>query len=142
VYLLDTDILSILQIDQGVECDRVRSHINDTDPRLVFVSIVSFHEQLLGWNAYLQRAKSLEGMVHGYGKFERLLLDFSRLNVASFDQQAASQYDQLKSQNTRIGTMDLRIAAVGLANDYTVVTRNTVDFKRVPGLRIEDWTAI
>jgi tRNA(fMet)-specific endonuclease VapC len=35
--------------------------------------------------------------------------------------------------------MDLRIASVELANDMTLLTRNTVDFERVPALRIEDW---
>lgn len=36
--------------------------------------------------------------------------------------------------------MDLKIAAIALANDATVLTRNMKDFSRVPGLRIEDAT--
>ena len=35
--------------------------------------------------------------------------------------------------------MDLKIASIALANDSTLLTRNTNDFQRVPGLRIEDW---
>ena len=36
--------------------------------------------------------------------------------------------------------MDLRIASIALAGDCTVLTRNLVDFQKVPQLRIEDWT--
>lgn len=141
VYLLDTDILSIHQRQQGQEYERVRRRLEAVDPTLVFVSIISFHEHVIGWNAYLQRAKKSAGLIHGYSMFERTLLDFSRLNLLSFDQEGAREYDRLKSQGLRVGTMDLRIAAIALANNFTVVTRNTVDFERVAGLRIEDWTS-
>jgi tRNA(fMet)-specific endonuclease VapC len=41
----------------------------------------------------------------------------------------------------RIGTMDLRIAAIALTHGATLLSRNLVDFKRVPELEVEDWTA-
>jgi tRNA(fMet)-specific endonuclease VapC len=40
-----------------------------------------------------------------------------------------------------IGLNDLLIASIALANDLTVVTNNNDEFKRVPGLRVEDWSA-
>ena len=43
-------------------------------------------------------------------------------------------------QKVRIGTMDLRIAATAISNGLILLTRNTVDFERVPGLTLEDWT--
>lgn len=53
--MLDTDILSIHQSERGDEYDRLRRRLDVVDQKLVFVSIISFHEQVLGWNAYLQR---------------------------------------------------------------------------------------
>jgi len=40
----------------------------------------------------------------------------------------------------RIATLDLRIAAITIANNAVLLTRNTSDFSRVPGLTFEDWT--
>jgi tRNA(fMet)-specific endonuclease VapC len=36
--------------------------------------------------------------------------------------------------------MDLRIAAIALTRQFTVLSRNLVDFQKVPGLLVEDWT--
>lgn len=38
-----------------------------------------------------------------------------------------------------IGTMDLRIAAIAIANEATLLSRNLKDFARVPDLKVEDW---
>ena len=46
---------------------------------------------------------------------------------------------RLRDQRIRIGTHDLKIASIVLAHDATLLTRNTVDFAKVPGLRIQNW---
>lgn len=46
---------------------------------------------------------------------------------------------RLASAGTPIGAYDLQIAAIALANNLTLVTHNTREFKRVEGLQIEDW---
>lgn len=45
-----------------------------------------------------------------------------------------------RRQQVRIGTRDLRIAALALSKNATLVTRNTRDFAKVPGLHIVDWS--
>lgn len=140
MLVLDTSILGILQRERGDEFKDVHQRLDAADPTTIFVTIVSFHEQAIGWNAYLHRARQSLNLIHGYAMFERLLTDFSRLNVLPFDDPAAAIFASLQKQRLRVGTMDLRIAAVALSRGFKVITRNTVDFQRVPGLQCEDWT--
>ena len=60
-----------------------------------------------------------------------------------FDYDAAEEYGRLRADLTKrgmiIGPNDLMIAAIALANDVKLVTHNTAEFSRVPGLTIEDW---
>ncbi len=60
-----------------------------------------------------------------------------------FADPSAEQYGlvraELKRQGRPIGANDLFIAATALAHDLTLVTHNTREFERVPGLRLEDW---
>lgn len=60
-----------------------------------------------------------------------------------FDDRCAAHYGRVRADLRRtgqtIGANDLMIAAIGLANDLTVVTRNVAEFARVPGLRYEAW---
>jgi tRNA(fMet)-specific endonuclease VapC len=61
----------------------------------------------------------------------------------AFDDAAAQEYGSIRAHlaglGTPIGPNDLLIAAIGLANGFTVVTHNTAEFSRVPGLPLEDW---
>lgn len=64
-----------------------------------------------------------------------------------FDSACVPQYarirEHLESQGIGIGigANDLLIAAIALTHDLTVVTHNSDEFNRVPGLRVEDWSA-
>lgn len=51
----------------------------------------------------------------------------------------ADRYDHLRSFRLGIGTMDLRIASIVLANNATLLTANLRDFRKVPDLAVENW---
>ena len=78
----------------------------------------------------------------GYDRLEHFFESFDSL---LFDDRAAVEYGvlrrQLESQGQPIGPNDLLIAAISLANDLCLVTHNVGEFRRVLGLRIEDWQA-
>lgn len=98
MYVLDSDIVSIIQDRRGSEVFKIEARLSKVDPLQVFVSIITFHEQTNGWNNYIRQARKSSGMVRGYQMFERLLSEFLRLNVLSFDDAAAKTFDEMKAQ--------------------------------------------
>ena len=65
---------------------------------------------------------------------------FAAALVMPFDIKASANFDDLVTQRVQIATMDLRIASIALSERFTLLTRNSRDFSKVPGLVIEDWT--
>jgi tRNA(fMet)-specific endonuclease VapC len=79
-------------------------------------------------------------VVRGYSMLARILRQFAKAPVLPFDAAAAAEFDELRAHGLRVGVMDLRIASTALSRGFVLLTRNTADFARVPGLVIEDWT--
>lgn len=140
MLILDTDHLSILQRG-GAGAARVRARLARHAPEEVATTIVTFEEQMRGWLAYLARARSLTQQVEAYGRLRTHLDHYRRIPVLDFDEQAAVHVQRLRKERIRMGAMDLKIAAIALAWEGTLLTRNLRDFGRVPGLGIQDFTA-
>ena len=140
MYLLDSDHLTILWYDQDKSYEALLSRLADHSDDQFAVSIVTVEEQLRGWLAYVAKATGVDGAIKGYSKLREVIQRFSEVNVLDYDIKAADVFVEMRSQGVRVGTMDLRIAAIAIANDLTLLTRNTIDFERVPNLRFEDWT--
>jgi tRNA(fMet)-specific endonuclease VapC len=140
MFLLDTDHISIEQKQQQPYYGQLLKHMQQHQPGSVFRSIVSFHEQIRGAHNLANQPKKPKALLHGYGLFKEYLEDYSRWQVLPFEHIDALMFDALMQKNIQIGTMDLRIAATALARNLTVVTMNFKDFKKVPGLQLDDWT--
>jgi tRNA(fMet)-specific endonuclease VapC len=67
----------------------------------------------------------------------------AQFSSVPFNDDAAEEYGKIRAHLASLGQMiganDLMIAAIALANGLTLVTHNTEEFSRVPGLRLEDW---
>jgi tRNA(fMet)-specific endonuclease VapC len=61
--------------------------------------------------------------------------------VLAFDEQAAVTLQPLRRARIHIGTMDLKIAAIALSHDATLISRNLADFCQIADLAVEDWTS-
>ena len=73
------------------------------------------------------------------------LIEFlAPIEILPYDDMAALQYGELRihleKNGTPIGSLDMLIAAHALSLKCTLVTNNEAEFRRVPGLRIENWT--
>jgi tRNA(fMet)-specific endonuclease VapC len=68
----------------------------------------------------------------------------SPLDIAAFDRDAAEAYGRIRAALERkglpIGAMDMLIAAHALSLSVSLVTNNEIEFRRVSGLRVENWT--
>ena len=66
------------------------------------------------------------------------LVEFFKLWVVlPFDAPAFDRFSELKQQKISIGTMDLKIASIAIANDVKLLTANTQHFEKIPGLKFQ-----
>jgi tRNA(fMet)-specific endonuclease VapC len=140
-YLLDTDHISFLQRRSGSEFTHLMIRMGQHSPVDFVLSVVSFHEQVLGAHSFINRARTNTDTVRGYALLSETLQGFAASPVLPYDTQAIAVFDELREQGVRVSTMDLRIAAIALSRNLVLLTRNISDFRKVPDLVTEDWTA-
>lgn len=134
LYILDTDHVSLHQRGEQTVLVRLQARTDDT----VGVTIITLEEQMRGRLAQLGQAGANLPFV--YDLLQATSAYFCSIPVLPFDSRAQQAYQQLLAQKIRVGTLDLRIAAITLANNGILVTRNRRDFERIPGLMLEDWS--
>jgi tRNA(fMet)-specific endonuclease VapC len=110
------------------------------DPKQVAATIISYEEQMRGWLSYLAKAQTIDKQVEAYSQLKRQLTNYCAIPILEFDRSAAQEFQRLKKLYPRLGTMDLKIAAISLVNQAVLLTRNSSDFGQIAGLNIEDWT--
>ncbi|MEZ4615362.1 MAG: type II toxin-antitoxin system VapC family toxin [Caldilineaceae bacterium] len=104
------------------------------------VTVITLAEQVQGRLATFRRARN-EAESSRMLQFLLQTIEFYQtIQVLPYDDKSAVEFERLRQLKIRIGTQDLRIAAIALSNQATVVTRNYRDFERVPELNITDWT--
>jgi len=139
MILLDTDHLSILLMPESVQHHALNARILGSAGQSVAIPIVSAEEQLRGWLAFINRFRDLHEQIAGYERLIKLFQELAARVIVPFDARAADECDRLRKQKIRIGTQDLKIAAITLVNDALLLSANLRDFQKVPNLRVENW---
>ena len=128
--MLDTNICIYLIKNRPVH---LRSRFQQYNIGDVSISSITLSELMVGVERNANRPQALHAL--------QLLLQ--SLSVVDFDAQAAYIYARirvdLEKRGLAIGPLDMLIAAHALSLGLVLVTHNTREFQRVPGLQIEDW---
>jgi tRNA(fMet)-specific endonuclease VapC len=133
-YLFDTDHLTLFQ--QGHALVGLRMALQPAGT--VGISVVTIEESLRGRLARLARAGDGPTRLRHYALLAATVQLFSQFPIVPYDQAAEDWFQQHRP--VRIGTQDRKIAAIALANQLILVTRNRRDFARVTGLALDDWS--
>jgi len=134
--ILDTDMLSLAQRADPVVINR----LNALPPKQRGITIISLEEQMRGRLAQIAHAKSGDQFLRAYSLLEQTHHRLCKIQRFPFDEKARRRFDELKRFKIRIGTLDLRIAAIVLERNAILVTCNRQDFAKIPNLEIEDWS--
>ena len=132
MYLLDTKICiyAINGRDPGLnQC------LFSIPPYEIFVSAITVGELEYGAAKSRWGARTRQVMHAFLANFS--ILPFTEEDAVLFGRLRA----QLTAMGTPIGAYDVMIAAQGIARDLTVVSHNTKEFSRVPGIILEDWVS-
>jgi len=129
-FLLDTDISIYLLKKTSPKAIREFEKLAPGD---VAISTITVSELYYG----AEKSKQVQRNLDAIENF------ISPLVILNFDKTAAVHYGRVRKHleltGKIIGQMDMQIASVGLASNLIVVTNNVREFKRVPGLRVENW---
>ncbi len=136
-YILDTDTLSLYQHGLPPLLARVDSH----HPGEMAITVISVEEEITGWYSLLRKVRSQDEVVRAYDRLSGAIPLLARWRILSMTRDALTRYDALRRMNLNVGKMDLKIAAIVLESGGTLVSRNLRDFRRIPGLLVEDWAA-
>src|ERR1700676_955705 len=131
-YLLDTNICIYIRQKRP---EQVLRRLRKLRPGEAVLSVITYGELLYGAAKSVRRTEALERL-HELVHF----LPAMALPEAAAETCGALRAD-LESKGEMIGNNDLWIAAHALAAGLTLVTNNEKEFRRVRGLKLENWTA-
>lgn len=129
-YMLDTNIC-IYCIKHKPE--QVFLRLQEHDPSEICISAVTYAELVHG----VEKSQAVEK--------NRLALTLllANIEILDFDTKAAECYGEIRADLEKRGTpirpLNMMIAGHAKSLDYTVVTNNTKEFRRVQGLKLENW---
>lgn len=106
------------------------------------IAIVTVEEAIRGQLSTIRQAEAGRGKVSlpdAYDFLREAIEDVGSLRILAYTPAAHTLFLAWRAAKIRIGTQDLRIAAIAFAHSATLVTRNARDYRQVPGLALDVW---
>lgn len=138
MILLDSDHVSVLIDPRHSLRTRLLERL-DAATDNIGLPIVVVEEHLRGWMAAIHRARDVHRQMVPYLRLAKLIDFVGHWPMIQWNEPAADFYLQMRSSKLRLGTQDLKIGAIAMANDALLLSANLRDFERIPRLRVEDW---
>jgi len=134
--VFDTDTLTHFLHGRARVVERARQSSEE-----ITITIVTQIEVLQGRFASVLKADDGEQLLLAYHRLVDSEKDLREFRILGVDEAATANFDRLRQDKKfkRIGRADLLIASITMANRAKLVTRNEGDFRRIPGLMIENW---
>lgn len=136
LFALDSDTISLLR--EGNTAVSARVAIQPANS--ISVPVIVIEEVLSGWYTLIRKAKTPRQVAFGYDELASAVTLLSGIQILRFTEPAILRYQHLSKAKLNVRGDDLRIAAIALEHNATVVSRNIRDFNVVPGLTVEDWS--
>jgi tRNA(fMet)-specific endonuclease VapC len=118
----------------------VRARATNFEAEQLSVTIITVEEILTGWYGQIRRAKNDEQTLRAYASLQQAVEFLGRVRILPLDENALELFHAFRKGKYRIGSNDLKMAAIAKRNGVTLVTRNLRDYKRLPGVKLEDWS--
>ena len=140
MVILDTDHLTVIQRKTQPIYTILSTRLRHIAVGDLCTTIINVEEQMRGWLAVIARSKTVRQEITAYRHLHALFSFFGAVPVLEFDEPAAERFLLLRRSRIRVGSMDLKIAGIAISRGATLLSRNLADFRRVPGLIVQDWT--
>lgn len=133
MVILDTNHISILE-RRGPDANPLLLRLSEIPVSDVRVTVISYEEQIRGWTAAIAAAKNASAQVMLYARLLAQLANYCNLSILPYTTDAATQFEALRKSHRRLSSPDLKIAAIALINDATLLTQNERDFRKIAEL--------
>ena len=141
-YVLDTDSTSNF-LEQGRNTSALRERVIAETPANIYITVITLEEILGGILNALTKARSAprnaQKIIFFSAKLQQFAQDLLAFQILPYDEVAEEQFKQIPAPVRRKNSQDCHIAAIALSHGFTVVTSNTQDFEKIPGVSLADW---
>ncbi len=139
MLILDTNHINVF-MHPHERRERLKRRLQDAKGHDVVTTVITLQETLDGWISKVKSDIPALKQVPYYKSLLELTAFFAEWDILPFDEAAAMEFNRLKSSKVkRVGTMDLKIAAIALCHNAILLTANISEFSNVPNLRVENW---